>query len=577
MATLVLLYVALLVLTSCACSTVSTQSQGVTDTVQDNIEKQSCPPWYIRRKHNSNCTCGNHLRGIVSCSDDQHTDVKLKLCYCMTTDQHNTSVVVGACRYACVNAMQWYRNETLLNIQMCTETWKRTGQLCSQCIDNHGPLVHSYSMQCIPCSPRVAKESILYFLALFIPLTGLCLIIITLRISGARPPMSSFILVSQVMSAPRYLQLIFVPTQVSLHVQKKARIVCWKIFATFFGLWNLDICRAFYPYICFSSHMSTIQAQFLEYTIALFPLSLLIAIYFCVKLYDRGCMVVFCLCRPVHSCLARLRRTIDIQTSLIDAFATFIILSQNKIGHISFLILQPAYVYHPYGNYSVFSYTDPSLKYFRGTHLFFALPAVVLTVVFIVIPLLLLLIYPLKSFQNYLNYHQWGCPALHTFADAFQGCYKNGTAGTRDYRWFAGVHLFMRFVLVAIYDMTRYHKATSLIMIVTVSFYMVALAILQPYRRHAHLKQDMLLFFGLLLWSTSILIGEVDLEGAGDSFDFVLHVVLLVLSCFIPFAYFVGIILYWLLVVKKVHKWTVRRVLFSGERMRLLHNTAETG
>ena len=37
---------------------------------------------------------------------------------------------------------------------------------------------------------------------------------------------------------------------------------------------------------------------------------------------------------------------------------------------------------------------------------------------------------------------------LHTFADAFQGCYKNGTNGTRDYRYFAGLCLLFRVVLL---------------------------------------------------------------------------------------------------------------------------------
>ena len=36
---------------------------------------------------------------------------------------------------------------------------------------------------------------------------------------------------------------------------------------------------------------------------------------------------------------------------------------------------------------------------------------------------------------------------LHTFADAFQGCYKNGTYSTCDYRYFAGLYLFFRIVM----------------------------------------------------------------------------------------------------------------------------------
>ena len=38
---------------------------------------------------------------------------------------------------------------------------------------------------------------------------------------------------------------------------------------------------------------------------------------------------------------------------------------------------------------------------------------------------------------------------LHTFADAFQECYKNGTNGTHDYRYFAGLYLLFQIVLLA--------------------------------------------------------------------------------------------------------------------------------
>ena len=38
--------------------------------------------------------------------------------------------------------------------------------------------------------------------------------------------------------------------------------------------------------------------------------------------------------------------------------------------------------------------------------------------------------------------------ALHAFADTFNGYYKNGTEGTRDYRYFAGLYLTFRIVLL---------------------------------------------------------------------------------------------------------------------------------
>ena len=121
------------------------------------------------------------------------------------------------------------------------------------------------------------------------------------------------------------------------------------LFATFFGLWNLDIGRSLYPQMCLSQHISTLQAQFLEYYIALFHLAILTF-----KCDDHDCRIMLCICKTLYSCLAHLRRTINVRNSLVDAFATFIILSMNKIGYTSFN--QCMYNYSPYGNYSTSSF-----------------------------------------------------------------------------------------------------------------------------------------------------------------------------------------------------------------------------
>ena len=38
--------------------------------------------------------------------------------------------------------------------------------------------------------------------------------------------------------------------------------------------------------------------------------------------------------------------------------------------------------------------------------------------------------------------------ALHIFADVFQGCYKNRTDGTNDYRYFAAFYLILRIIIL---------------------------------------------------------------------------------------------------------------------------------
>ena len=528
--------------------------------VQSNDER-SCPPWFTMEESGSNCTCGKSLEGIITCQPGHGTGIKIKSCYCMTSEPFNATVL-GACSYTCLGA-HWSPDPLQLNYEMCTRRWKRTGRLCSQCIDGHGPLVYSYSMQCVPCSSDVIRDSILLFLTHFLLLTVFCLTIITLRISVARPPMSTFVLVCQVMSATEYLKFFLISDPSSAGISKDVHKYSWKFFAAFFGLWNLDILRSFYPQMCLGSNVTTLQAQFMEYGIALFPLVILLFIVVNVSLYNRGNRFIFCICRPIHSCLARFRRTIDTRNSVIDAFATFIILSMNKIGFASFNILQPVYVYSPTGNYSLFLYIDPSVKYFGWQHFPYAFGALVLTIVFILIPLLLLFLYPLKSFQNFLNKCQWQCSTLHIFADTFHGCYKNGT---RDYRWFAGIHLLLRFSVVVPFQMAKYHQLALALLVISLSFYTVLLAVFQPYKKRVHLTQDVILLFALSLWNSAVLVGLMDIHKHDNGYDLYLHLIILMLSSSIPSLYICGLILTKVPAIGK----RLRSVLCYGHQVRLL-------
>ena len=75
------------------------------------------------------------------------------------------------------------------------------------------------------------------------------------------------------------------------------------------------------------------------------------------------------------------------------------------------------------------------LKYFSKEHLPYAVAAIVILIIFILSPALLLLCYPTKLFRkcsSYCRLRRW--QALHVFAETFQGCYKDGVNGTKDFR-----------------------------------------------------------------------------------------------------------------------------------------------
>ena len=528
--------------------------------MKEEAGNTTCPPWFIPlcNSNDCNCTCGRSLHGIVDCSSSTQ-QIQLRSCYCMTVDLHvqTSTAVVGSCPYTCIAGAEWYSTPEELNNKTCRLRWNRRGQLCSQCREGHGPTLYSYSLQCVPCTSWTVKDVAMVLSASFLPLTVFCFVIIFFRVSAARPPLGTFILVSQMMAAPQYLQFKFAPHNVyqsgyvitfyHAYADKHIHNICWNVYATFFGIWNLDFFRSLYPSMCLTPHMTTLQAIFLEYCIGLYPLAVLALTCVSVKVYDRTCGAGLCDCRLCYSCSTYLRRRCDIRSSLIDAFATFLILSYVKIGYTTLLILKPTVVYKLDGTYKLFVFVDPSYEYFQNHHLLYALPATCIALAINIFPLLLLLLYPMSCFQRCLNCCHMRCMLLRVFADAFQGCYKDGTNGTRDCRWFSVAHLVMRFCVIAAFDATRYYFGSHLIPTLLCLLYVVLTAMVQPYKKNGYFLIDMVLLLGLSIWTLSMT--ELNRNGTRN-----LHAAMLASSCLIQFLYFCCLILHWIFVEKVWHK-----------------------
>ena len=165
--------------------------------------------------------------------------------------------------------------------------------------------------------------------------------------------------------------------------------------------------------------------------------------YSFITLRDRGCRFVLYIWKPFHFLLSRFRSKLNLKASLIDAFATFLLLSYMKMGYSAFYILAPSRVYSPDGPYVWAVYVDPSLKYFGPSHIGYALPTLLFSFILLIFPILLLFLYPCQCFQRCLNHFHLRLLVLHAFVDAFQGCYKDGTNGTRDCLYFTALILII--------------------------------------------------------------------------------------------------------------------------------------
>ena len=79
-------------------------------------------------------------------------------------------------------------------------------------------------------------------------------------------------------------------------------------------------------------------------------------------------------------------------------------------------------------------------------------------IIFILIPTVLLIVYPTRLFRKCASccgFQRWH--AIHMFAESFQGQYKDGTNGTRDLRMVSAFFLILRILIVASFHFTIGH------------------------------------------------------------------------------------------------------------------------
>jgi hypothetical protein len=182
--------------------------------------------------------------------------------------------------------------------------------------------------------------------------------------------------------------------------------------------------------------------------VALYPFFLIFMTYVLVTAHGKRYRLVVWMWRPVQRCVHRHRNIWDIHTSLIEIFATFILFSYVKILGASAQILNFTATYDVAGNRLQHYYTflDGTVEYFGRAHLPYALLAITISFLFVVLPFLLLAVYPCRCFHKCLDYCGLRIPqALHIFMDAFQGSYR---IQPRDLRHFSTLYLVLRMLLL---------------------------------------------------------------------------------------------------------------------------------
>ena len=418
----------------------------------------NCPVWFYCKA--GKCTCYPNYGDIVLCNAKQQK-ASVVDCYCVTYDHKNKDFVVGHCEDTCASPHhkdlvdnvyhQLPQNSIHFNEKVC-EGSSRTGVLCGKCKNGTYPLVYSYSHSCIPSHKcgTISMEVIKYIFAAYGPLTIFYFIVLLFQINVTSSFLHGFCLISQALTIPMQVRAIL-----SAISSRKILSKVVKGLVSILAIWNLDFFRGMYTEsICFPIPPMAVTA--LNYGVAIYPLVLSIVSYYLIKLYDRKIQLIVYLWKPIQYLLSIFQNKWNRNTSVVDAYATFFLLSYMKVLESSMNLLVPAVLQYQSSNLTrTVLFYDGTVEYFGREHLPYAFLATFFFMVVNIFPIIVLLFYQCKCFQMILSKLSLRLDVVHTFMDLLQGCYKNGaTPHTRDLRWFSAVFLICRFMLFIVLAMT---------------------------------------------------------------------------------------------------------------------------
>ena len=459
-----------------------------------------CPTW-TKCKANR-CTCSASATRLVICSmgSNNTSQVYVLRGFCITMDRANRTLLLGACPFNIKIVFQGLpSNAYEIDSEFCGYT-KRTGQLCGECVKTYAPPVYSYYPQCVKCSPGTNNWP-KYLAVSLLPTTAFFLVLATLRFRATSPIVHGYILFSQIIASSPIIRRTEKPIYHN-HYEKTWVGYGLDTFFALFGIWNLDFFRMFYTPFCLHPNTTTLQVLSLDYIIAVYPLVLIVITYTLVRLHYKNCRVVVWLWRPFIMCFARCRRQWDIHNSLVDAFASFFLLSYVKFLSVSLDILTPSYVWDVSGRQQhPVVYYDGTVPYFGREHLPYALLAVCVLLVFTILPVCALCLYPCQCFHRLLNHYNINSPVLSKFMDIFHGYYKDGTNGTRDCRFFAALYLILRFFAGMVLQLSVLLFTSSLVTLVLL-LYIILLVALQPYKNEVYTKLDIFSLIIVIIFSS---------------------------------------------------------------------------
>ena len=398
--------------------------------------------------------------------------------------------------------------------------------ICGSCVSatdgdkkpesNAGFAINLPSLTCISCENAAGVG---YYLLTILLVMIMMTILAVLHINITNGNLNAYILYSQMVTLqfPGYGFTAWIPTSYSFVVSP----------LIVYSIWNLNFLTLVPLPFCIPSIRTAVGVILLQYVTAACPLLFIIVSYTWIQCYNNGYRLVVYTTRPVHRLLARFWQKFKIKPSLIDTYAGLLLLAYMRFLAVSVKLLQITLTDHLAPSPSLFSIA-------------LVIIPILCLLVFVILPMAVLLLYPFKIFQQCLTCCRLDRPGLHALVDAYQGCFKNSATDGTERRYFAGFCLLFQFCYVVIFvssipDLEYDPMITIPILGASFSFVFAGLVlILRPYKKTGHNVIEFLTLFLMAILAVLSVINITDYILLGS----LMYLPFLVLVCYLIYRVF---------------------------------------
>ena len=427
-----------------------------TSFLQAVIAEDQCPPWFVMDNSSGfssfpQCVCSRYLPFMIDCVQTEHTSY-LKMGYCAFHISDSNDTMVATCPYVFPEHLfEGYKlrlpqSVDVLNLFICTKLNREVEKnMCGRCANGTGPSVTSIGSRCVKCS----SVNILYYLLLqYLPATIIFLLVLLVRINVTSAPVAHYILFCNAVTvnyrSHTGYYTIFAFTETSHRYILRAIL-------TLNAIWSFNPLNFVSPALCLSPQIEDIHIPYIDILAMLYPFLLLMTTYMLIELHARDFRPIVTLWKPFHRYLVR---SWSPNISLVQAFANLFYITYTKLLFLVFLPFASSDFMDEKGNIlSRFrvTYIDPTIPYLHHKHIHLVAFSACVLIFIVIPPVLILLVYSTRLCNRLRSHLSTRLNlALLTFVNTYQGCYKDGTNGTRDYRILSGGFLALYLLLLAV-------------------------------------------------------------------------------------------------------------------------------